>query len=476
MPKIEIDYSNTIIYKITCKDPLIKDIYVGHTTNFVQRKHAHKQSCINVKSRNYKLKLYEVIRANGGWKNWKMEIIDLFNLNDQYEARQKEQEYYISLNASLNSNEPCTTKNSTIIKKNIEKKIYYCKVCNTYFLNNKLLEIHNNTKKHITKTQIIIKTLEIPIIMQKTHNKYSCMICHFECSKQSDYNRHILTRKHLNANDANKKTTNVCDKCMHGFKHASSLSRHRKNCNAEKNKLKNQDQNISFIINDEIKSIEPLVNEVTKSENEMKTLTNIVLELVKNNSELQKQHKEFQLQMMEICKTSNNTVNNINSNNHNKTFNLQVFLNEECKDAMNLSEFIESIHLKLPDLLNIGKMGYTEGISKIILKELSETAQNKRPVHCSDIKRETMYIKQENKWEKEGPENIRLKNAIKNIEQKNIALLMNDWKAEHPNHMKSESSENDEYLRLVNQITSGSEDNLNKVIRRIAKDVMINKK
>jgi hypothetical protein len=176
---------------------------------------------------------------------------------------------------------------------------------------------------------------------------------------------------------------------------------------------------------------------------------------------------------MEICKTSNV---NINSNNNNKTFNLQVFLNEECKDAMNLSEFIESINLKLPDLLNVGKLGYTEGISKIILKELNETAQNKRPVHCSDIKRETMYVKQENKWEKEGPENLTIKNAIKNIEQKNIALLMNEWKAEHPNHMKSESSENDEYLRLVNQITNGNEDNLNKVVRRIAKEVMINKK
>ena len=110
------------------------------------------------------------------------------------------------------------------------------------------------------------------------------------------------------------------------------------------------------------------------------------------------------------------------------------------------------------------------------VKELSETAQNKRPMHCSDIKREIMYVKQENKWEKEGPENLTIKNAIKNIEQKNIALLMNDWKAEHPDHMKSESSENDEYLRLVNQITSGSEDNLNKVVRRIAKEVMINKK
>ena len=298
----------------------------------------------------------------------------------------------------------------------------------------------------------------------KTPKKFNCISCDFECSKRSDYDRHILTRKHINANDANKKAEAICNKCSLVFKHASSLSRHRKTCN-EKNKIIQQEQNISFVI-DEIKDTDNV-------KNEMKTLTNLVLELVRNNSELQKQNQDFQMQMMDICKNSNTT--NI-TNSHNKTFNLQVFLNEECKDAMNLSEFIESIHLKLPDLLNIGKLGYTEGISKIILKELNETAQNKRPVHCSDIKRETMYIKQENKWEKEGPENLTIKNAIKNIEQKNIALLMNEWKAEHPNHMKSESSENDEYLRLVNQITNGNEDNLNKVVRRIANDVMINKK
>ena len=301
--------------------------------------------------------------------------------------------------------------------------------------------------------------------IHKTPKKFNCINCDFECSKRSDYNRHILTRKHSIANDANQKNEAICNKCSLVFKHTSSLSRHRKKCNNEKNQIIQQEQNISFII-DEIKDKDNV-------KNEMKTLTNLVLELVRNNSELQKQNQEFQMQMMNICKNSN-TTNITNSNN--KTFNLQVFLNEECKDAMNLSEFIESIQLKLPDLLNIGKMGYTEGISKIILKELNETAQNKRPVHCSDIKRETMYIKQENKWEKEGPENLTIKNAIKNIEQKNIALLMNEWKVEHPDHMKSESSENDEYLRLVNQITSGSEDNLNKVVRRIAKDVIINKK
>jgi len=103
MPKTDIDYTNTIIYKITCKDPTVTDVYVGHTTNFVQRKHAHKQSCTNTKSRNYKCKLYDVIRNNNGWDNWNMEIVNFFNCKDAYEARQKEQEYFILLNATLNS-------------------------------------------------------------------------------------------------------------------------------------------------------------------------------------------------------------------------------------------------------------------------------------------------------------------------------------------------------------------------------------
>jgi hypothetical protein len=112
MPKTEIDYSNTIIYKITCNDSNISDIYVGHTTNFVQRKYSHKQNCINDKSPNHKCKVYDVIRNNGGWDNWNMEIINFFNCHDHYEARQKEQEYFISLGATLNSVEPLSSKPS----------------------------------------------------------------------------------------------------------------------------------------------------------------------------------------------------------------------------------------------------------------------------------------------------------------------------------------------------------------------------
>jgi hypothetical protein len=140
MPKTDIDYSNTIIYKITCNDESIIDLYVGHTTNFVQRKHAHKISCTNMKSPNYNCRLYNVIRNNGGWDNWKMEIINFFNFKDHYEARKKEQEYFILLKATLNSIEPLPTPKYKEVtpkyeekeEKN-EKKNIYCYVCNVKF-------------------------------------------------------------------------------------------------------------------------------------------------------------------------------------------------------------------------------------------------------------------------------------------------------------------------------------------------------
>ena len=155
MPKTEIDYSNTIIYKITCKNQTIKDVYVGHTTNFVQRKHAHKQSCINSKSANYKCKLYEVIRANGGWENWQMEIINFFNCADHYAARKKEQEYFIELKANLNSIEPFPKqKNKHDIEtenkiENIEPKLY-CKTCNIKCNNLKSFENRKRLKYFVS--------------------------------------------------------------------------------------------------------------------------------------------------------------------------------------------------------------------------------------------------------------------------------------------------------------------------------------
>ena len=293
--------------------------------------------------------------------------------------------------------------------------------------------------------------------------KYYCEHCDYTTSKKSNINNHNESKKHKNnvlATNNNILATDIseikppkynCDICDKNFKERTGLWRHHK-------KYEN---------NTCIKPIK------LDEKSEMKTLTNLVLELVRNNTELQKQNQEFQIQVMDICK--NSSITNISNNNsHNKTFNLQVFLNEECKDAMNLSEFIESIHLKLPDLLNIGKMGYTEGISKIILKELSETAQNKRPVHCSDVKREILYIKDENKWEKEQRNNPNLRDAIKSLSFKNMKLT-NLWSNTYPESKNNESRLNDVYMKLVLQSTGGSDENEDKIIRKIARDIFIDK-
>jgi hypothetical protein len=297
-------------------------------------------------------------------------------------------------------------------------------------------------------------------ITSKNVGKFSCKKCVFKCSKKGDWTRHLLTSKHkmmYNMTDCDtekhqKTSTHSCSACNKTYTSRNGLWVHKKKCT----------------INENI-----VIDVVENEETEFKVLTNLVLDVIKNNNELQKQNQDFQLQMLEICKTSNNV--NINNNSHNKTFNLQVFLNEECKDAMNLSDFIKSIVLQTNNLEELGELGYVEGMSKIILKELNNTAQNKRPVHCSDIKRETLYIKEENKWEKEGPENLRLKHAIRDIEKKNMAVLMNEWKAEHPDHKNGDSNENNIYMKLVKEIMNGSAENINKVIRRLANEVIIEK-
>jgi len=279
MPKTEIDYSNTIIYKITCKDSNITDVYVGHTTNFVQRKHAHKQSCINDKSPNYNCKLYQVIRNNGGWSNWCMEIVHFCNCNDHYEARKKEQEYFELLHATLNSIEPMPKPKVTLEnQKNIIKsnKSYYCNVCNVYFQNSKMMETHNKSKKHIKKQQNISENA-------KNADFFFCETCDFKCCKYSNYQKHNGTKKHdmlSNANNANIKNaknaenkTYVCE-CGKIYKHLSSLCKHKKICleyNANTyNEEKSENQNDSTM-------------ETTQ---QMDMLINLFQEQLKENKEL----------------------------------------------------------------------------------------------------------------------------------------------------------------------------------------------
>ena len=193
MPREEIDYSNTVFYKISCKDTDVTDLYVGHTTNFVQRKYAHKRSCNTESDANYGLKVYKVIRENGGWDNWKMEIIGFNECNDHYEARKIEQKYFESLNANLNSVPPMPKRKVRGNKK-----------------------VPSNISSE-----------------QQTNDCFKCLHCNFSTSKQSNYNMHLNTTKHKNK-VANAEISSLqCNLCEKIFKTNSGLWKHRKKCKAK---------------------------------------------------------------------------------------------------------------------------------------------------------------------------------------------------------------------------------------------------
>jgi hypothetical protein len=209
-------------------------------------------------------------------------------------------------------------------------------------------------------------------------------------------------------------------------------------------------------------------------ETEIKILTNLVLDVVKQNQELTNKIVDI----YKVSQTNNITTNNNNINSHNKTFNLNVFLNETCKDAMNLSEFIENISLQLSDLESIGKLGYVEGISKIIMKNLNALEVEKRPLHCTDKKREIMYVKDEDEWQKEEHDKKHIRSVISSIVSKNLELLP-EYENKYPECMNPESKKSDEYNKIIMETMGGGvnvgEKNKEKIIRRIAKEVMIDK-
>jgi hypothetical protein len=315
----------------------------------------------------------------------------------------------------------------------------------------------------------------------KSTKNFICENCDFKCSKPNEWIRHIATQKHKNSDSLTKKEfsltkkdpffpTHICGNCNKEYGSRVGLWYHEKKC------LPIKEQN-------------NIIVEHEPNLNHMSLLTNLVLEVVKNNSELQKQSSDLQKQFMEcqknnvdlqkqvldVCKNIQPSFNNCNNNNN--TFNMQVFLNEECKDAMNISEFVNSVNIQLEDLENVGRLGYAAGMSNIIVKELKMLDVYKRPIHCSDIKRETFYIKDNDVWEKETPENNKMKKAIKGISQKNM-IKLNDWRDKHPDCLDSSSEYNDIYLKLMVEACGGRGDfsvGENKILKNIAKEVVIKK-
>lgn len=312
-------------------------------------------------------------------------------------------------------------------------------------------------------------------IEQKMSKNYCCINCHYNTSRKLNYDRHILSDKHKNKalepksysmepnieqNEQNQKFICICGR---QYAYSRGLSKHKKICSFQFK------QNIPYKSQDELNALTNLVLEVVKQNKELLTL----------NSEAQKHNQELTNKLVEMSgTTNNNTLINNHSNNNNKTFNLNVFLNETCKDAMNINDFIDSLQLQLSDLEEVGKLGFVDGISNIIVKNLKALDVHKRPVHCADKKREVIYIKDEDKWEKENEQKIKLRKAIKRVAFKNEKLLPK-FKELHPGCNYSDSKYSDHYSKLVIEAMGGIGDNesekQDKIIRNIAKEVVINK-
>ena len=309
--------------------------------------------------------------------------------------------------------------------------------------------------------------------------KFSCIQCDIETNNKKDFNKHLLTAKHINRTTLNindpEKDKFICKICNKVYKARNSLWYHEKKCKAEQDNIV-----LSITENDN-----NLLSVILKENSEFK---NLVLEVVKNNSELLKQNQEFQKQTQELNKqvldvcqkiqpvTQNN---NINNNSHNKTFNLNFFLNEQCKDAMNLMDFVDTIQLKISDMERIGELGYVEGISSIIMENLNGMDIYKRPIHCSDAKRETMHIKDKGIWEKDTVNNDKMRKAIKHITWLNSKLLF-AWAAEHPGVVYSDHKLNDKYCEMIVEAMGGKrnksiEEGESKIIKKISRMVLINK-
>ena len=303
-----------------------------------------------------------------------------------------------------------------------------------------------------------------------------CDACDILCSKKNDWTRHLRTMKHArksgNKIETGKSAPNFRCKCGKVYQTKSGLWKHGKICDYKPTKHYIKD--------------EPLKQGPTDiSSGNLDFLTNLVLEVVKNNADLQKQNndyqkqnQELQKQMMDLCKNNTATTHFIsNSHNNNKTFNMQFFLNEQCKDAMNIMDFVGSMTLEFADLEEVGKLGYVEGLGGIIIKKLNELDVHKRPIHCSDAKREIMYVKDENVWGKENSTYDKLRKAIKHVTFKNSSML-EPWSKAHPQCMNTSHHLNDVYVQMMGQAMGGKEsflDSENKIMKKIAKAVLIDK-
>jgi len=299
-------------------------------------------------------------------------------------------------------------------------------------------------------------------LSSKVPLKYACELCHYYTNYSKDYNKHLLTKKHISVSkeiDGNiKEIENVltCQNCEKKFKTNSGLWKHKQKCNHTQEKADN--------INENKEKDEPSDKQ-------------LIMMLIKENSELRKEQADIKELILEIVKngTINNIHNTTNTNSHNKAFNLNLFLNETCKNAMNITDFVDSIKLQLSDFMTMGEIGFVEGISNIIVKNLNSLDETVRPIHCTDQKRETFYVKDQNIWEKDDDEKKKMKQMVKSVAYKN-EKLMKTYKEKYPDYNNPDSKRSDQYSKIMIEAMDCKDDSREKIIKNISKAITIKSK
>ena len=303
------------------------------------------------------------------------------------------------------------------------------------------------------------------ILSQNIAKKFHCETCDYSCRNRFDYNKHLLTRKHKKNENGNQmeileiangkqnatksqKSHEVftCEFCSKEYKNKSGLWKHNKKCQEGK--------------------IEPKDGE-------------LIGKLIQQNMDLVSQNQEFKQMMIEQNKTiielaSKTTIVNNNNTTNNNKFNLNIFLNEKCKDALNIMDFVNSLQLQLEDLEETGRLGYVQGISRIFINGLKQLDVYKRPIHCSDAKRETLYIKDNDSWEKEDDGKKKITRAIRHVSIRN-AKQIGEWTKGNKGYNDSANKKNDKYLKLVSEANGGEPEEINKIIKTISTNVTIDK-
>jgi DNA-directed RNA polymerase subunit RPC12/RpoP len=295
-----------------------------------------------------------------------------------------------------------------------------------------------------------------------------CEKCGYKTNVKSNFNKHCRTARHLNVTLVTPPVTESiekvsegtgqykCSGCSKSYSSRNGLWCHQKKCSKDTSKQISPD------------TAEPVID------------TTLVLELIKQNKELQQflvqqsKEKTDLINKLVEREPGTNTINSNNTTNNNQKFNLNFFLNETCKDAMNIQEFVENIRITFQDLLKIGDNGFVNGVSDIFIKELRDLEVNKRPIHCTDAKRETIYLKENDVWNKDDKDNKRLKDVIEKIEYKNAAALR-QWCQDNPDSKTNNTPNNLLRDKIYMQTLQGDETTREKIIKNISKEVVVEK-